>query len=326
MVILLAELLAIILSLAQPPYVYNPLVDLAMYSLFIQWEALSCTAVLCLFRGQFRKVSDHWTAAISYGITLLVTLIIAELAWWVLSLDAGYNYLRYGHTTFLVRIMGISAIVWALALRYFYVQNQWRVRIESESEARFQALQSRIKPHFLFNCMNTIASLIRRSPALAEEAIEDLADLFRASLQDTHRPCSLHEEIALCKRYLRIEQHRLGNRLVVTWQLESVPQDIQLPVLSIQPLLENAIYHGIEPAPAGGNIIIHGETRANEVVITISNPLSQDSGDSSKRAGNRLALDNIRQRMASYFKKDNLLRVDQDSNNYKVTLIIPRQT
>jgi two-component system sensor histidine kinase AlgZ len=129
----------------------------------------------------------------------------------------------------------------------------------------------------------------------------------------------------LCKRYLRIEQHRLGNRLGVTWLLELVPQDTQLPVLCIQPLLENAIYHGIEPAPDGGNIIIHGETRDNEIAISIANPVRRDTGSASKRSGNRLALDNIRQRLAAFFKQDNLLRVDQDDTSYRVTIIIPRQ-
>jgi two-component system sensor histidine kinase AlgZ len=322
-VILLAELLAIILTLAQPPYVNNPLVDLAMHSLFIQWVALSCTGVLCLLRGRLRQSSDQSAAIISYTATLAITFIIAELAWWILSREAGYSYPRYGHGAFMLRAMGISAIVWALALRYFYIQNQWRGRVESESEARFQALQARIKPHFLFNCMNTIAGLIRRNPALAEEAIEDLADLFRASLQNTHKTCPLRDEIALCKRYLNIEQHRLGSRLTVTWLLESVPQNIQLPVLSIQPLLENAIYHGIEPAPEGGNIIVHGENQGDEIAISIVNPLHHDSGN-PPRAGNRLALDNIRQRLASCFKKDNLLRVEQNSDNFRVTIIIPR--
>ncbi|MEX2353436.1 MAG: histidine kinase [Gammaproteobacteria bacterium] len=323
-VILLAQLLAIVLSLANPPYSYDNLVDLAMNSLFIQWVALSCTAILCLFRGQFQRYNDHWVATISYGITLTVTFIIAELAWWVLTRDGQY-FLSYGHTTFVLRIMGISAIVWALALRYFYVQNQWRVRIESESEARYQALQSRIKPHFLFNCMNTIASLIRRSPAQAEESIEDLADLFRASLQDTQKSTALEDEIDLCKRYLRIEQHRLGDRLKVNWELDAVPLDISLPGLTIQPLLENAIYHGIEPAPQGGRIHIHAINTDKGVIITIINPLQQGSEKRHKHTGNQFAQENVRQRLGSYFRQKDLLQVDEDNQTYTVTITIPHQ-
>lgn len=324
MVILLAELLAIVLSLANPPYSYNHLVDLAMNSLFIQWVALSCTAVLCLFRSQFGQYNDHLVATISYGITLVVTYIIAELAWWALNRE-GYNFLRLDHTDFLARIMIVSAIVWALALRYFYVQYQWRTQVQAESEAQFQALQARIKPHFLFNCMNTIASLIRRNPALAEQAVEDLADLFRASLQDTQKPGSLGDEIALCRRYLRIEQHRLGDRLQVIWQLDAIPMDISLPALSIQPLLENAIYHGIEPAPEGGNISIYGHCNDQYITIVIENPLDQNGELHGRRTGNKFAQENVRQRLVSRFKKDDLLQVEQDNNIYKVTLTIPRQ-
>lgn len=322
-VILLSELLAIVLTLAQPPYLDNLLFDLAMYSLFIQWVALSCTGVLCVGRRWLQNCSDYWAATISYALTLLVTIIIAELAWWVFSRQAGYNNIRIGHATFLMPIMGISAIAWALALRYFYVQHQWRIRVASESEARFQALQSRIKPHFLFNCMNTIASLIRRNPSLAEEVVEDLSDLFRASLQDSQQICTLEDEIALCKRYMRIEQQRLGSRLKAVWELDGLPVDIRVPVLSIQPLLENAIYHGIEPVPEGGTINIRGARHTEGVQITIDNPLQPGRQGDQGRTGNRIAQDNVRQRLASYFGKDNLLQVSQDKANYKITITIP---
>jgi len=325
-VILLAELLAIVLTLAQPPFLDNLLSDLAMYSLFIQWVALTCTGVLCISRGRLRHYSDHWAATISYAITLIVTLIIAELAWWILGRGPGYNIFRVSHADFLLPVTGISAIVWALALRYFYVQHQWRIRVASESEARFQALQSRIKPHFLFNCMNTIASLIRRNPALAEEVVEDLSDLFRASLQDSQQVCTLADEIALCKRYLRIEQQRLGNRLNAVWQVEGLPVDVRLPMLSIQPLLENAIYHGIEPLPGGGTITIHGSRHAEGIRIKIDNPLQPKHLNLPGRSGNRIAQDNVRQRLTSYFGQDELLQVTQDETSYRVTITLPVHT
>lgn len=325
--ILLAELLAITLSMARPPYAGDHLVDLAMNSLFIQWVTLSCTAILCLFRGQFQKYNDHWVAAISYGITLLVTLLIAELTWQILAKGpTAYDYSGYGHADFILRIIGISAIVWALALRYFYVQHQWRIRIRSESEARYQALQSRIKPHFLFNCMNTIAGLIRRKPALAEEAIEDLADLFRASLQDAQKPWSLQDELALCKRYLRIEQHRLGERLEVVWQITGIPGHISLPVLSLQPLLENAIYHGIEPSPAGGKVYLDAFVAEDIITITIENPVSHPRTSGKQRTGNHFAQENVAQRLASWFGKEGLLQVREDEHHYKVTVTIPYTT
>jgi two-component system, LytTR family, sensor histidine kinase AlgZ len=324
-IILLSELLAIIISLSQHPYIYIHVVDLALNSLFVQWVALFCTGILCVFRRPLQRFNDHWVATISYVITLVITLIISELSWYILSRELSYNYFTNGHTIFILRVMAISAIVWALALRYFYVQHQWRLRIQSESEAQFQALQSRIKPHFLFNCMNTIASLIRRNPSLAEESIEDLADLFRASLQDSQKICTLGDEIALCKRYLRIEQHRLGDRLKTKWILNGIPDDIALPVLSIQPLVENAIYHGIELNPDGGTITINGELNKDAIAISIMNPVNTGGRIQQSRSGNQLAQNNVRQRLSSYFSQDNLLRIEQIENIYKVTVIIPYQ-
>ncbi|MGK0298851.1 MAG: two-component system sensor histidine kinase AlgZ [Gammaproteobacteria bacterium] len=322
-IILLAELLAIVISISQQPYLTINMVDFAMNSLFVQWVALCSAGMLCICGRRLRRFNDYWVASLSYIITLVITLIMTELAWYILSHELGYSYYNKGHAIFLLRIMSISAIVWALALRYFYVQHQWRLRILSESEARFQALQSRIKPHFLFNCMNTIASLIRRNPSLAEESIEDLADLFRASLQDTQKICTLGDEIELCKRYLRIEQHRLGDRLRSDWKLNSIPEDIALPVLSLQPLLENAIYHGIEPNPDGGTISISGEITNDAIVITILNPFTNQKSEHQKRNGNQLAQENVRLRLSSYFNQENLLHIEQHANEYKVSIIIP---
>ncbi len=234
--IMIAELLAIILTLAPPSYIPIYFTDLATNSLFIQWVTLACIGVLCAFRKQFYKYNDHWVATFSYGITILVTFVIAELTWWLVTVRSiGFNFPHDEHYLFLFRVMGISTIAWALALRYFYIQHQYRQQIESESEARYQVLQSRIKPHFLFNCLNTIASLIRKQPKLAEQATEDLADLFRASLQDNQDNHTLEDELTICKRYLRIEQHRLGNRLRLDWQISSLPINIKLTALCLQP-------------------------------------------------------------------------------------------
>jgi len=324
-IILLAELLALVLSLSQNPSLYIRTVDLAMNSLFIQWVALSCTALLCIFRKYLQKLTEKWVATISYCLTLVVTLLVSELAWYIFVLQLESNYINSGHTVFITRVMSISSIAWALALRYFYVNHQWKLRIESESNARFQALQSRIKPHFLFNCMNTIASLIRRTPDLAEESIEDLSDLFRASLQDTQKPTTLEDEITLCKRYLRIEKHRLGERLSVDWDLDTIPGNVSLPLLCIQPLIENAIYHGIELNPDGGLISITGTLDNGNISIKIKNPVTQSPSHTTSKTGNRVAQDNINQRLASYFESDNLLTVNQDVSTYCVTIVIPRR-
>jgi two-component system, LytTR family, sensor histidine kinase AlgZ len=143
-------------------------------------------------------------------------------------------------------------------LRYFWVAAQWRRNVEAEARSRIRALQARIRPHFLFNSMNTIAALTRSDPARAEEAVEDLADLFRASLSDATSTVTLKEELELSRIYQRIEQHRLGDRLAVEWRIKALPLRARIPALSVQPLLENAIYHGIEQLAGGGTVVVEG--------------------------------------------------------------------
>jgi two-component system sensor histidine kinase AlgZ len=218
----------------------------------------------------------------------------------------------------------IGALISGPILRYFYVQNQWRRNVQAESEARLQALQSRIRPHFLFNSMNTIASLIPAEPQQAENAVENLADLFRASLSDARDRIPLNEELDLCKRYLDIEALRLGERLQQAWHTEDLPGDALVPPLLIQPLLENAIYHGIEPLTDGGMIEINSQLDNKQIAITIRNPLDQHSSQPSAR-GNQLAQDNIRERLAGLYGKHGSLQIETDGQYYQVTIRFPYQ-
>lgn len=323
--IVVAELLAIVLTLAQPLNTSDRLYQLAMYSMFIQWVALTCVAALCISRRFLNSLGDYWAATCSYIITLLVTLVISELAWHLIAYwPAAIDYSRFSHAHYLIRSMSISAVFSALALRYFYVQHQWRRQIEAEAEARFQALQSRIRPHFLFNCMNTIASLTRRQPALAEESIEDLADLFRASLQDIRHATTLADEASLCKRYLRIEKHRLGERLQLAWNIDVLPMEMLIPSLSLQPLLENAIYHGIEPIADGGLIEISAEEDANSFVLTVKNPVSEAIPLQEHHQGNMMAQENIRQRLRTFFGSTAKLEVTPAKDCYQVNIVLPK--
>lgn len=321
-VVLLAELLAIVLTLAHIQQMNEILFDLALNSLFILWVALSCVATLCLCRPFLNHLSDVWVASLSYLITLLVSVIVTELAWWVMNQSQNDFYGNSGHGLFLIRIMGICAIVNALSLRYFYIQHQWRLRTKSESEARFQALQSRIRPHFLFNSMNTIASLIPRQPGQAEQAIEDLADLFRASLQDVQAHISLKEEIELCEHYLRLEKLRLGGRLNVEWQIEGLDTDRMVPPLTLQPLVENGIIHGIECLPEGGTLLITGEMQRSTLHITVQNPLPAKP-QAPRDEGHHLAQENIRQRLFALYDQTDLLKVEEDGQEYRVRITIP---
>ncbi|MCG8378485.1 MAG: histidine kinase, partial [Proteobacteria bacterium] len=277
-VILSAELLAIILTLALPLHTRNILLDLAMNSLFIQWIALTCVGLLCIFRHKISLLSEPVAAIVCFLLIIVITLIITELAWLFLYDNRGLHSANPNqHILFTARSVSVAAIVGAIVLRYLYVQHQWRKNIETTATSRFQALQSRIRPHFLFNCMNTIASLTRKSPQQAEQSIEDLADLFRASLLEPVELVKLSDEWRICETYLRIEQLRLDNRLKIEWDINTLPNDALIPPLSLQPLLENAIYHGIERLPEGGAVRIAGAFHNDQLIINIINPLPPEN-------------------------------------------------
>jgi two-component system sensor histidine kinase AlgZ len=191
------------------------------------------------------------------------------------------------------------------------------------AEARLQALQSRIRPHFLFNSINAVLALIRRDPKRAERTLEDLADLFRSLVSDARRFVRLSDEIALLERYAEIEQLRLGDRLRITWELDAAPSDALLPPLVLQPLLENAVYHGVEPATETGDVLVRIERRGERVLARIENPVV-DAGP--ERAGNRMAMDNIRERLALFFDAEARMEVRIDAGRYRVEIEMPYLT
>ena len=306
----IAQLLAFALALGQLGS-NDRWQDLSLISLFIQWTALSSGAVLCFSRPWLRKLPNIQAGLLSYFLLLAVTAAMSETVYWIMQstvMDAQIS--RDWYYDFLLRNLAISAIVSAVALRYFYVQHQWKRNIESEAQARIQALQSRIRPHFLFNSLNSIASLTRSHPDQAEAAVMDLADLFRGSLREARLRVPLSEELDLCHKYLRIEQLRLGERLSVRWEIGELPQDALLPALTLQPLLENAVYHGIEPLAPGGEIVISGTLRQSMIHVSISNPLGVDTG---RPTGNRIAVDNVRQRLQAFYGERGELTVENVS-------------
>ncbi|MEY3220883.1 MAG: hypothetical protein RIT27_2240 [Pseudomonadota bacterium] len=225
---------------------------------------------------------------------------------------------------FMLRNLGISLIVGAIALRYFYLSYHWKRKTQDEADFRVQALQARINPHFLFNSMNTIAMLTHVDANLAERAVLDLAELFRASLADAKKRVPLSEELTLCKQYLNIEGFRLGNRLKVQWILEAIPHDALVPKLSLQPLLENAIYYGIQPIPEGGTIRVTGLTDGHFIKIDIDNPLPPpDTHIIQRGSGYHIAIDNLRQRLAVFYGRRARLELFSDGQSYRVSLRFP---
>ena len=323
-VVVIAELLAFVLVLVDLPAA-DFWHRLGLVSLFIQWVGLTSAAFLCGLRPLFARMGNIATAILSYLLLLLITLVLSEFAFRIVHLHGLEAEIRgLGQVEFLLRNLAIGVIIHALVLRYLYVQHQWRRQVEAEALARLQALQARIRPHFLFNSLNTIAALTRSRPAVAEEAIQDLADLFRATLSDARDRVSLADEIAITRQYVQLEALRLGDRLDVDWELIDLPQDLRVPSLMLQPLVENAIYHGIEPLAAGGVIRVWARADERQVIIRVSNP-TPPGGVTRGRDGNRIAQDNIRQRLALAYGEQASLTAGQRDQRYEVELRFPRE-
>ena len=329
-VVIISELLAIVLTLSPLRSSGDRWNDLSIISLFVQWVALSSAGILCLARPRLARMKETHAAAISYFLLLLTTLVITEAAFMIgayLQLEnwsSDFLLLSHWQVDLLLRNLGISAIFSAIVLRFFYIQHQWEQNVRAEAQSRLQALQSRIRPHFLFNSLNTIASLTQINADQAEAAVENLADLFRNNLADASLHISLEDELKLTQRYLEIEKLRLGERLQLCWNVDELPGDASVPRLILQPLLENAVYHGIEPISHGGTISIDGHVDNKALYISISNPLSQQESV-EQRQGNKIAQDNIRQRLAAIYGENGKLNVQENEKNYTITLIIPYQ-
>jgi len=288
LLVLFGELLVLVLLFAGGPVTW---VRLALMSLFVQWVALMSAGLLCATRGFLVRLGLVAGGLLAFGIVMAVTFSVGLLADRVLAAPgAGVDWEDiFGQQV-------IAGIIAALTLRYFYVQQQLRQQEQSELQSRLQALQSRIRPHFLFNSMNIIASLIAVDPDTAEAVVEDLSELFRASLNDAGNQVKLAEELDLCERYVRIESLRLGDRLKLDWRIDPLPRGAQIPLLTLQPLLENAIYHGIQPLPEGGTIGVRLWFEDEFVNVEISNPLPP-TDHRYQSQGNKMALNNIRSRL-----------------------------
>jgi len=316
-IIVICELTALLLALARNSAVLGFWSDLGLTSMFLLWIALCGASMLCLLRGYLSRQSVAVSAAMVLGITMVLVTLVSAVTYYFGSTPMFPDY----HWTFLARNAGITFVVTALALRYFYVTHEWRHNVELQATARVHALQARIRPHFLFNSMNTIAALTRTNPARAEEAVLDLAELFRANLNEKRGQIPLAEEIDVARTYQRMEQLRLGNRLRVDWKIESLPTDALVPGLTLQPLLENAIYHGIEPRPDGGVVTVTGEFNKGMITVVVRNPVPL--ANLTVRDGNRLALANIKERLDLMYGERATVKSGRFDDQYIVTLRFP---
>jgi len=319
-VMVVAELVALVVVLAPEPQARVVLPRLGVVSVYVQWLALLNAVVLCSLRGVLGRLDTRGGYVVAWLVSLLVTALASAVVCRMdqalglqLSVPVGEG------RRFVFANAAICALIAAALLRYLFVLERWRERVRAAAKAQVDALQARIRPHFLFNSMNTIASLIRTRPAEAERTVEDLADLFRAALGAGEAPGTLGEELDLVRRYLHIERLRLGDRLVADVDVDDLPHDFVLPRLLLQPLIENAVYHGIQPRADGGTIVVRGRRSGDGVEIVIANPLPADAP--AKRNG--VALANVRARIGYHFGARADLRVEPGPDTYTVRLRLP---
>ena len=320
----LAELIAIIITIGRNSEINEQaLQDFALLSVFAVAIALCSIVVLKIVSPLLRRASTG-TGSVLVIVTLLfvTSLGIDGIIYLLHRLAVIEDRWPAWRETLLIRSLMITAIIGTLGVRYLIMRERSDKDSRLQQESKLQALQSRIRPHFLFNSLNSVASLTRSDPSKAEAVLHDLADLFRVLLADARKLVPVSAEREISRQYLGLEKIRLGDRLQVKWNVSNIPRAALIPALTLQPLLENAIYHGIEPRFAGGTIKIEMWAENEILNIMISNPLP-DVRQEGHAKGNKLAHENIRQRLATQFGDAASMQVIQEGGQYHVKVKIP---
>ncbi|CAA0102396.1 Sensor histidine kinase BtsS [Zhongshania aliphaticivorans] len=317
--VLLGSLLAIMYTLLKSGVQYFDWVLLGLSGMFTIWCLLGAAFILHLLKPVFNRLSTAATASCCFLICLLWVSCVAVLGQWFIHGNLhGVTWIFDGWA--ILEVLIVAAVLLGVGIRYAYISLQYRLREQSSLHARLDALHARIRPHFLFNSLNSISSLISSSPEKAEQAVEDLAALFRANLQNGMSIVSWSEERDLCERYLRIERSRLAERLQVNWQHTDLDGDVLVPSLLLQPLIENAIVHGIQLLPAGGVVNIVAFKNDDMIEIEVKNPVptALSSGD-----GNGMASENIRLRLQALFGDRANFSGQLSNGQYRAKVVFP---
>ncbi len=301
--IVASNVLAMVLALAEArSWQALETARVLQYMCFINWVILSFSALVDYFQEFFAKFSQKMALILGFILLQLVVLFttcaVNIIQYWASPLtDFSEQVLFQGVGLHL----SYGILLGAFCMRYLYMREQWLKQQYSELNARIQAMQARIHPHFLFNSLNSVVSLISIDPDKAENMLINLSRLFRASFQEL-KLVSLAEEIDLCQQYLSIEKLRLGERLKVEWNIQATSLELKrvtIPLLTLQPLLENSIFHGVEKVLQPSTISVLVEILQNQVSIVITNPYSHDTIKSRK--GNGIAIENVKQRLKAYY-------------------------
>ncbi len=316
-VVLVGEGLAIVLALA-PGIQNDRWIYFGLTSLIIQWVSLLTLGALYLLRRPLSQARPQRIAYVALGLLICMTCAVSGMAW--LLLRGLWSMTQDGWQALFLRFNGIALAVGLFGLAAF--QNHVRARQLAVQAKQFEleALQARIRPHFLFNTLNTGAALVHGRPADAEQLLLDLADLFRAALGGP-KEIPLEDELALTRRYLEIESLRFNDRLRIEWRLPAMLPAIDIPTLSVQPLVENAIRHGVENAPAGGEIRISVTSTTEAVAITIRNTLPTNG--MTANTGHNVGLSSVRARIEALTQGRGRLETGVVSDSYVATIHLP---
>ncbi len=303
---------ALVIAFAREPRIWAVADEWAVLSGYVEPQLFAEVVVLWILAPWLSRLRD----AVGVAVVTAVTIVVAVGVPFLMLRLAGQPF------TPPVRNLVFALIAQFVLVAYFRLRA--RALSPAITEARLQALQARIRPHFLFNSITAVLSLMRKEPRRAETALEDLAELFRVLMRDNRDLAPLADEVELCRQYLDLEQLRLGDRLVVDWNVKSMPGDALVPPLVLQPLLENAVYHGIEPSTEQGVISVNIFASRDEVHAVLKNPLVANS--ERHRAGNRMAIANIRERLALHFDAEASLDARVTRDGYEVHIRIPYRT
>ena len=324
--VLAAEFLAIVLALTVAADLSDFFVKLGLHSLFVQWVALASIFTLCFISRLLGKVSVTRATTVVLSVVALFTLLASILG---LVLSSGQGDLLskvIDNALFIFKNWVIGLVITLVLLRYFYIHSQWEETVEADSAAKYDALQARMRPHFLFNSLNTIAHLVHIDQNKAEAALLDLADIMRLTLDKRSR-ISLKEELDLTLAYLRMEGLRLGERRLhvkLDMDRNSLPLDMDMPPFLLQPLVENAVYHGIQPRQDGGLLTVSLYDAGNRVDVAVTNPLPP-SGVSTHQKGNHIAQENMVNRLRLAYGDRANLKIQKSTQQYRVSFSIPKE-
>lgn len=312
--LVVAQVIATVLAFA-PTTAGDIWLSLGTISLFLHLTFLSSLTWLYLLRKQLEQISQALQLS-----ALMLSLLLTTAIFSGLLVEFASDFIAQQNSyAFILRNLLVVFLVTALFIQFLTIHFEKEQQTNALARAELDALQARIRPHFLYNSLNTAAELTHYDPQAAEQAILALAALSQAAMR-VGKETALADEITLTQQYIKLESWRFAERLQVNWQLPEQLPAITIPCLTLQPLLENAVCHGVEPALTGAIIYVELHISKRSLVILVENPISSQQ---QKRPGNGMALDNIRQRLDLYYQGRAKLTVTTRGNVFRVKLVLP---